>query len=121
MGRFTIRARIYVLAIGGIENARLLLLSAKDDGIGIGNQHDLVGRFFMVHLEYAGGIIALANPYMNLRFQTGTAGAYYNRFGIDRRFVSYVCLSEETRRELKLHIYASGSTTGTSLRGRWKR
>jgi choline dehydrogenase-like flavoprotein len=39
---------------------------------------------------------------MDLRFQTGTAGAYYNRFGIDRRFVSYVCLSEETKRELKL-------------------
>jgi choline dehydrogenase-like flavoprotein len=101
-GRFTIRARIYVLATGGIENARLLLLSTRDDGIGLGNQHDLVGRFFMVHLEYLGGIIALANPYLDLRFQTGTTGAYYNRFGIDRRFISYVCLSEETRRELKL-------------------
>jgi choline dehydrogenase-like flavoprotein len=100
--RFTVRARVYVLATGAIENARLLLLSATDDRIGLGNQHDLVGRFFMVHLEYAGGIIALANPYRDLRFQTGTAGAYYNRFGIDRRFVSYVCLSEETRRELKL-------------------
>jgi choline dehydrogenase-like flavoprotein len=101
-GRFTVRAHIYVLATGGIENARLLLLSTRDDGIGLGNQHDLVGRFFMVHLEYSGGIIALANPYLDLRFNTGTGGAYYNRFGIDRRFESYVCLSEETRRELKL-------------------
>jgi choline dehydrogenase-like flavoprotein len=39
----TVRAGYYVLACGGIENARLLLTS------GIGNQHDLVGRFFMDH------------------------------------------------------------------------
>ena len=39
----TVRAGHYVLACGGIENARLLLAS------GVGNQHDLVGRFFMDH------------------------------------------------------------------------
>jgi choline dehydrogenase-like flavoprotein len=101
-GRLTVRARIYVLAAGGIENARLLLLSDNKGGVGLGNDHDLVGRFFMVHLEYAGGIIALANPYVNLKFQTGDSGAFYNQFGVDRRFVSYICLAEETRRELKL-------------------
>jgi len=44
--RFTIRSKTYVLAAGGIENARLLLVSGKPDGPGLGNQHDLVGRFF---------------------------------------------------------------------------
>ena len=101
-GRLTVRARIYVLATGAIENARLLLLSDKAASIGLGNEHELVGRFFMVHLEYSGGIIALADPYMDLKFQTGTPGAFYNRFGVNRRFVSYICLSEETRRQLKL-------------------
>ena len=101
-GRFTVQARLYILAAGGIENARLLLLSDSDGGIGLGNNQGLVGRFFMVHLEYRGGIIALANPYVDLKFQTGESGAFYNRFGVNRLFVSYVCLSEETRRELKL-------------------
>ena len=101
-GRFTVRARIYILAAGGIENARLLLLSESEGGIGLGNDHDLVGRFFMLHLEYSGGIIALTNPYVDLTFQTGQSGALYNQFGVIRRFMSYICLSNETRRQLKL-------------------
>jgi choline dehydrogenase-like flavoprotein len=101
-GHLFVRARTYVLAAGGIENARLLLLSDDARGIGLGNEHDLVGRFFMVHLEYHGGIIALTDPYMNLKFQTGTPGAVYSRFGVDRPFVSYACLSEQTRREMRL-------------------
>lgn len=43
-GRFRVRATVVVLAAGGIENPRLLLASG-----GIGNQHDLVGRYFMDH------------------------------------------------------------------------
>jgi choline dehydrogenase-like flavoprotein len=45
--RFQARARIVVLACGGIENARLLLLSNQVQRDGIGNQHDQVGRYFM--------------------------------------------------------------------------
>jgi len=44
-----IRARWYVLAAGAIENARLLLASNRVEAHGIGNRHDLVGRFFMEH------------------------------------------------------------------------
>ena len=66
----TVRARFYVLATGGIENAQLLLASGREDGNGLGNAHDLVGRFFMTHLAYSGGTIVPANPYTNFDFET---------------------------------------------------
>jgi choline dehydrogenase-like flavoprotein len=45
-----LRAHIYVVACGGLESPRLLLLSRLDAfPNGIGNNHDLVGRFFMEH------------------------------------------------------------------------
>jgi choline dehydrogenase-like flavoprotein len=47
--RFTVAAKLFVLATGGIENARLLLASNKVQGAGLGNGNDLVGRYFMDH------------------------------------------------------------------------
>lgn len=49
-----IRARVYVVACGGIESPRLLLLS-RGAGFpnGIGNNHDWVGRCFMEHRNMA--------------------------------------------------------------------
>lgn len=48
--RFRVRAKSYVLAQGGIEVARLLLLSDKVAGNGLGNEHDQVGRYFADHI-----------------------------------------------------------------------
>jgi len=47
--RSSVHARHFVLSAGGIENARILLLSSDVVESGLGNQHDLVGRFFMEH------------------------------------------------------------------------
>ncbi|WP_373498643.1 GMC oxidoreductase [Desulfococcus sp.] len=46
---FRVEARLYILAMGAIEIPRLLLLSDKVWKPGIGNNNDLVGRFFMEH------------------------------------------------------------------------
>lgn len=52
-----VAARLFVLATGGIENARLLLLSDDTRSGGLGNEHDLVGRFFMEHPHVRTGIV----------------------------------------------------------------
>ena len=56
-----VRARFFVVALGGIENARLLLSCDGQIKDGIGNRHDLVGRYFMDHLGVAAGRVLLAH------------------------------------------------------------
>lgn len=52
-----IRARAFALCAGAIENARLLLLSG-----GIGNERDLVGRYFQDHPNVLAGSVETAAP-----------------------------------------------------------
>ncbi|MGH8887215.1 MAG: FAD-dependent oxidoreductase [Egibacteraceae bacterium] len=66
--RFSVGARVFVLATGALENPRLLLVSNERWSKGLGNQNDLVGRFFMDHARFIGGVIAPSNPYASMRF-----------------------------------------------------
>jgi choline dehydrogenase-like flavoprotein len=55
-----VKAKQFVLAASAIQNARLLLASNKQIPAGIGNEHDLVGRYFMEHLEIKSAELWLA-------------------------------------------------------------
>lgn len=47
--RFTVKAKMVVVGLGGIETPRLLLASNDVRPHGVGNENDLVGRFFADH------------------------------------------------------------------------
>jgi choline dehydrogenase-like flavoprotein len=59
--RCFIRPRLVVLAAGGIENPRLLLLSRRVHARGLGNDRDLVGRFFAERLSARTGYIVTSD------------------------------------------------------------
>ena len=56
------RAKRFVLACHTIQNARLLLASNRQAKNGLGNDNDLVGRYFMEHFEMPSGELALTKP-----------------------------------------------------------
>lgn len=60
-GRLVVQATHYVLACGGVENARLLLASRSRRPEGLGNHDDQVGRCFMEHPHYASGLLVLSD------------------------------------------------------------
>ena len=64
---FSVRAKVFVLALGGIENARLLLYSDREHRRGIGNQSDFVGRCFADHLGVIVGRVLASEqaPYVD--------------------------------------------------------
>ena len=96
---FAVRARIYVVACGGIENARLLLASGRPGGKGLGNANDRVGRFLMVHLVYPGGPIIPAHPRMSFDFRTH---GHYAIDGGRHWFASFIGLQAESMRRRQL-------------------
>jgi choline dehydrogenase-like flavoprotein len=57
-----VRARVYILACGAIENARLLLASNRQAPAGIGNECGHVGRFFLDHPTAQVGNLVSSRP-----------------------------------------------------------
>ena len=65
---FRVDARVFVLATGAVENVRLLLVSNDRRPNGLGNQHDLVGRFFLEHPRFLAAMITPFHPAANFAF-----------------------------------------------------
>jgi choline dehydrogenase-like flavoprotein len=74
-------AREFVLAAGGVETPRLLLLSASDRyPDGLANSSGLVGRYFMDHLfAGAGGSLDEPTRQKHVGFNTTESHQFYDR------------------------------------------
>jgi choline dehydrogenase-like flavoprotein len=64
--RWNVEAKSYVLATGGIENARILLNSRRNSENGVANENGLVGRFFMDHLLIRSGKLMVNDEKLNV-------------------------------------------------------
>ncbi len=60
--KFLVKARDTVIACGALENARLLLAARDVVPCGIGNRHDLVGRYYQSHRFGVCGHAELKDP-----------------------------------------------------------
>jgi choline dehydrogenase-like flavoprotein len=61
--RISVTAKRFVLAAGGIENARLLLASNRVQAAGLGNAYDNVGRYFMDHPRIMSGSVRFSSEW----------------------------------------------------------
>lgn len=93
--RFTVGARVFVLACGALENARVLLLSDRHRRGGLGNQHDAVGRWFHEHPRFVGAELVPAHPELETRFYEP------HRTG-DQTIEAYLALADRVQREERL-------------------
>jgi choline dehydrogenase-like flavoprotein len=96
--RFWISAKVFILAAGGIETPRLLLISNKTQSTGLGNQNDLVGRFFMEHLHFWSGIYRPSNP--DIFSKTGLYDRIHTVNGVP--IIGKLSLSDKVLREKKM-------------------
>ena len=60
--KFWVKPNRIILAAGAIEIPRLLISSNRTQKAGLGNQHDLVGRFFMEHPHFSSGFFVPFAP-----------------------------------------------------------
>lgn len=94
----TIAARRFVLAAGGLENARILLLSGRPHEMsGLGNEHDLVGRYFMERLTGRAGVVLPAD-----RALIAHAGLYDSQVVDGTRIQGVLSLAPDLVREHEL-------------------
>lgn len=94
-GSIDVLAPKVILAAGGLEVPRLLLLSNQDKPQGLGNDRDLVGRFYQCHIEGEFGQISFTKPATDVRqdYQRSPEGIYCRR---------YIWLSPEAQRQHQL-------------------
>lgn len=78
---FTVAPKAGVVAAGGLETVRLLLASNDVARAGIGNEHDVVGRYYMCHIAGSVGTLTLNGPPSLVRhgYEVSPEGIYCRR------------------------------------------
>ncbi|MGI9502807.1 MAG: GMC oxidoreductase, partial [Geminicoccaceae bacterium] len=89
-----VHARFFVLALGGLENPRLLLSATATQSEGIGNDRDLVGRFFMEHLNTEAGQVASERD--------DWASSYDSLFREERQYRAFLMASRDLQKERQI-------------------
>lgn len=89
----TVRAKKFVLACCAIQNARLLLASNTQSPKGLGNDHDLVGRYFMEHLEI---------PSAELHLPVARSLKFYELRFFHTKMRAELALSEQQQQQLQI-------------------
>jgi choline dehydrogenase-like flavoprotein len=93
--RFAVAARVVVIAAGGLESTRLLMVSDPSRRGGLGNESGKLGRHYMCHIENTLGHLQLTPPDRPhvIDFERSRDGVY-----VRRKF----CISEQTQRQHRL-------------------
>lgn len=92
---FSVTAKQFVLALGGLETPRLLLASDNQERAGVGNRNDLVGRFFLEHPRFIAGMIVPSDPNLSVGF-------YQNHRVGDAITIGYLALTRKTQHAERL-------------------
>ena len=93
----SVGARLFILATGGIENSRILLLTNEARRSGLGNGNGLVGRYFMERLSARGGVLMPTDPCL-----VRQAALYTTRIVDGTRVQGALTLSAHTIRQEQL-------------------
>lgn len=113
---FDVRGKKIVLAMGGLEIPRILLASNDQNPNGVGNDFDLVGRFYSPHANLTHGILIL-NPKVKLDKDTQplVGDTLYKKFitlsdnyvskGLMNCKVSLEALNSVDENQLTDHVY----------------
>lgn len=101
--RFSVTAKSFTLASGGIENPRLLLMSNKVQAAGLGNGRDVVGRYYMDHPRVKSHWlrVADANRYRSL-YDATLHRIHSGRGHISRDIEVHLAPTFDVQREQKL-------------------
>lgn len=91
--RLSVAATYVVLAVGGLEVVRLLLASRRVQLNGIGNNADLVGRYYMCHIAGTLGTLTINGPATRVYhgYELSPEGVYCRR---------RIALTERVQRQL---------------------